>query len=46
VYFTGRSPDALEGVQSFLDKRPAEFPGKVSQDMPEFFPWWETRHFK
>ena len=46
VYFTGRSPDALEGVQSFLDKRPAEFPGKVSQDMPEFFPWWETRQFK
>ncbi|MDA9049336.1 crotonase/enoyl-CoA hydratase family protein [Pseudomonadales bacterium] len=46
VYFTGRSADALEGVQSFLDKRPAEFPGKVSQDMPEFFPWWETRHFK
>jgi len=46
VYFTGRSKDAAEGVQSFLEKRPAEFPGKVSQDMPEFFPWWEPRKFE
>lgn len=46
VYFTGRSKDAAEGVQSFLEKRPAEFPGKVSEDMPEFFPWWEPRKFE
>ncbi|MEX0828339.1 MAG: crotonase/enoyl-CoA hydratase family protein, partial [Haliea sp.] len=46
MYFTGRSADAIEGVQSFLEKRPAEFPGKVSQDMPEFFPWWEPRVFE
>ena len=38
VYFTGKSADAREGVQSFLEKRPAEFPGNVSTDMPEFFP--------
>jgi len=46
VYFTGQSPDAVEGVKSFLEKRPAEFPGKVSTDMPEFFPWWEPRKFE
>jgi len=45
VYATGRSADAQEGVQSFLEKRPASFPGKVSKDMPEFFPWWEQRKF-
>ena len=46
VYFTGRSKDAREGVESFLEKRPARFPGRVSKDMPEFFPWWEQRTFQ
>ena len=46
VYFTGKSPDSKEGVQSFLEKRAAEFPGKVSSDMPEFFPWWQAREFE
>ena len=45
VYFTGKSEDAQEGVKSFLEKRPASYPGKVSSDMPEFFPWWEPRDF-
>ena len=45
VYFTGKSEDAQEGVKSFLEKRPANYPGKVSSDMPQFFPWWETRDF-
>ncbi len=46
VYFTGRSADSSEGVKSFLEKRPAVFPGKVTADMPGFFPWWETREFE
>jgi enoyl-CoA hydratase/carnithine racemase len=45
VYYTGKSPEAREGVEAFLEKRPARFPGKVSQDMPEYFPWWQERKF-
>ncbi|MDA0788133.1 MAG: crotonase/enoyl-CoA hydratase family protein [Proteobacteria bacterium] len=45
IYHMGKSGDAAEGIASFLEKRPAEFPGKVSQDMPEFFPWWQDRDF-
>jgi enoyl-CoA hydratase/carnithine racemase len=37
----GRSPDAKEGVQSFVEKRLPSFPGAVSKDMPDYFPWWE-----
>jgi len=37
----GRTPDAKEGVQSFLEKRPPHFPCAVSKDMPDFFPWWD-----
>jgi enoyl-CoA hydratase/carnithine racemase len=41
----GASPDAIEGVMAFLEKRPAAFPMNVSDGMPEFFPWWEERVF-
>ena len=37
----GASADAIEGVMSFLEKRPAVFPLKVSSDMPDLYPWWE-----
>jgi hypothetical protein len=32
--------DGKEGVQAFLDKRPARFASKASE-MPTFYPWWE-----
>ncbi|MET0252365.1 MAG: crotonase/enoyl-CoA hydratase family protein [Novosphingobium sp.] len=41
IYSLSKSADAQEGVASFLEKRPARFPGTVSGDMPSFYPWWE-----
>lgn len=46
VYYMGKSPDSMEGVMSFLEKRPAKFTMKPSADMPDFYPWWEERPFK
>ena len=45
IYRLSKSPDAAEGVQSFLEKRPPTFPGKVSSDMPDFYPWWEEPEY-
>lgn len=45
IYSRGRSADVKEGVMSFLEKRPAEFPDKVGDNMPDFFPWWEAEKF-
>jgi enoyl-CoA hydratase/carnithine racemase len=35
------SPDGSEGITSFLEQRRPLFEGKVSTDMPDFYPWWE-----
>ena len=46
IFHLGRGADAREGVVSFLEKRSPDFTSKPSQDMPEFFPWWEERDFE
>lgn len=46
IYERGMSADVAEGVTSFLEKRPAAFPQKVSTDMPSFYPWWPDRPFE
>jgi len=46
IHFLGSSKDAREGVMSFLEKRAAKFPNRVSTDMPSFFPWWQERTYR
>ncbi|MFM2072915.1 MAG: hypothetical protein RLZZ623_3179 [Actinomycetota bacterium] len=41
----GRSADSREGVESFLEKRPAAFPMKVSEGLPNIFPGWDPPKF-
>ena len=36
LFYMGGGADSKEGVQSFLDKRPAQFPMKISTDFPDF----------
>jgi enoyl-CoA hydratase/carnithine racemase len=37
MFSRGQSADAREGVQSFLEKRAAQFPDKVSDGLPDVF---------
>lgn len=41
IFRLSKGADAQEGIESFLEKRPPEFPGKVPRDMPDFYPWWD-----
>lgn len=41
----GRSNDSKEGVVSFLEKRAAVYPDRVSDGLPDIFPNWEEPEF-
>jgi len=45
MFARGQSEDAREGVTSFLEKRPAGFPDRVSDGLPEIFPGREEPAF-
>ncbi|MEO6653906.1 MAG: crotonase/enoyl-CoA hydratase family protein [Ilumatobacteraceae bacterium] len=42
----GRSADTREGVESFLEKRPAVYTDRVSADLPDVFPNWVEPEFE
>lgn len=41
----GPGADVREGVLSFLQKRPPEFPNRVPHDLPAPYPWWDDPGF-
>ena len=41
----GKSADSKEGVVSFLEKRPAQYPDQVSDGLPNIFPNWQEPDF-
>ena len=46
MFLRGQSADAREGVTAFLEKRPADFPDRVSDGLPEIFPDQATFAFE
>lgn len=46
MFSRGQSADAREGVTAFLEKRPAQFPDRVSDGLPDVFPEWTAPEFR
>jgi enoyl-CoA hydratase/carnithine racemase len=45
MFHRGQSPDAAEGITSFLEKRPPKFPDRVSDGLPDILPGYEFPEF-
>lgn len=46
MFARGQSADAAEGIAAFLEKRPAEFPDRVSEGLPDVMPGWVAPEFE
>jgi enoyl-CoA hydratase/carnithine racemase len=46
IAMRGPSADAREGVESFLEKRPAVYSNSVSEELPDLFPNWDPPQFE
>jgi enoyl-CoA hydratase/carnithine racemase len=46
MLYRGQSADAAEGITAFLQKRPAQFPERVSDGLPDILPGWTAPAFE
>jgi enoyl-CoA hydratase/carnithine racemase len=46
MFHRGQSADVVEGVTSFLEKRPARFTDRVSDGLPDVFAGWSEPEFE
>jgi enoyl-CoA hydratase/carnithine racemase len=46
LFARGQSADVVEGVTSFLEKRPAHFTDRVSDGLPDIQPDWQEPEFR
>ncbi len=46
MFSRGQSADAAEGITAFLEKRPAHFPDRVSDGLPDITPGWSAPAFE
>ena len=46
MFSRGQSADAAEGIAAFLEKRPAQFPDRIGDGLPDVMPDWAAPEFE